>query len=277
MRAAIYIDPARNGIVPDHMPHDFSVAFWRLLDCSVEQLQTLNRADYPFGDYVSVEIYPEQYAFLPSLFLQHVDRMSLVFKPSEKIDLSIIHDVSQRYIVDVTVLWDARYRVAYYNELLLRAIANGAKHISIYGLNDFAIWQNIAVMLQQSGFMFYDRFHAAMSSYQSPYQKHLTQYGDIFSVGGWSRRTDMYGITHVKSARAKTWKMLTDYDAGLECLLFAMADRDGILVHDWVHLVPPEKLGKVCSAGLAVLEDGKLQPTEAGMWHNIALVSQLYD
>src|SRR5690606_24718420 len=117
---------------------------------------------------------------------------------------------------------------------------------------------------------FYDRYHAWQPGWESPYQKHLAKFRDLHALGGWSRVTEN-NVTRTRAPAAREWVELSEDEQKGEGLLFTLADRDGLSVRAF----EPAAAEAAVKAGLAEIKDGKLIPTDQGLWDTIGLVSQL--
>ena len=152
----------------------------------------------------------------------------------------------------------------------------GVQHISIYDLVDFEKWQRIQSMLREYNFHFYDRYHACLPGYESPYQKHIAKFGDLYAFNGWSRVT-AGKITHVKGPTQKNWDLLSEEDQTVEKLLFAFADRDGMEMELLKPYLTPTGLSKAMASGLVTMNGSRVVPTDVGLWDTVELVSQLHN
>lgn len=272
MSYALYLDPSKKAAAPE-LPQnaDPAVAYLKFYDCSDEQLAQFDPHAYPIADVTIAEIHAAQLEKLDV----HVDRLSIVQQKSAFRDLAHLRERLQSTQVDITFNWDRRFSVDYYIKLLRYWIQCGIQHVSFYELTDFNKWQRLASMLKEHGFTFYDRYHACLPGCESPYQKHIAAFRDLYAIGGWSRVTGEDGLTRFKQPAKKTWEILAPGDQLAERLLFALADRDGIALADY-PMLGAEKIGIVCQNGLARVDKGRLHPTDAGLWDTVGLVSHLH-
>lgn len=269
MGYAFYFDPAKKYHIFDMPQGNTAMAFWRLLDCDAKQMRLLQTAQYPASDLTIAEIYPEQLRHLPQKF----ERLCLVHKGQ---DLWRLYDLPDG-TVDITLMWDGRYRLQRYVQMLEAWIARGVMHFSFYNIRDFDVLQGLHDVLQSHGFYFYDRYHAARPGHESPYQKHLARYGNVVAWGGQSRITDAQHITRIKNMRSARWQVLSSQEQSLEHLLFALADADGIGLAEWRDVLSAQGIKQLCDNGLALVVDGRLKPTLRGMWDSVFLVSKIYN
>lgn len=270
MSYALYLDPSKKAVAPELPEERPSVAYMKFFDCTDEQLAEFDPGMWPEARNTTAEIHADQLQYLRF----SVDRLSIVQQKSAFRDLSRLRDVLEDTEVDITFVWDKRFSVDYYLKLLRYWTQWGVQHVSFYELSDFAKWQRLASMLKEYGFEFYDRYHACKPGHESPYQKHIARFENLYAFGGWSRVTEN-GVTRFKQPNKKNWEVLTPDDQLAERLLFAMADADGIVLADY-PMIGAEKVGMVCQNGLARVENGRLKPTLAGLWDTVGLVSQLH-
>lgn len=280
MNYALYLDPCKKAVPPE-MPAETlavapSVAYWRLIDCSDTQIIDLYPQFYPDSvppaEFTIAEIHPEQLEKLA----YPVNRLSIVQQKSVFRDLTALKSRLQNIQCDITFHWDKRFSVDYYLKMLRFWLQCGVQHISFYDLTDFEKWQRLQSLLKEYDFHFYDRYHACLPGYESPYQKHIAKFGNLFAFNGWSRVT-AGNITHVKGPAQKKWELLSEEDQIVEKLLFAFADRDGMEMEALAPYLTPTGLRKAKLAGLAVENGSRIVPTDAGLWDTVALVSHLHN
>lgn len=261
MAKAFYLDPVKKYVPMDVSEHVFDIGFWRLLDCSEQDLKNLPWSDYPQAHYMMAEIHSWQLEKLPCRF----DRLSIVQTKLQPIAIGNVP-------LDITFHWDNRYVLQSYFDYLDVLIKDGVQHFSFYGVSQFEQWQKLADFLKGFDIAFYDRFHASKKGFESPYQKHIAAYGSLCAWGGWSRVTDEDNVTRVKKPNSKNWQILSAEDQIIERLMFAMADRSGVRIADWQDALD---IDAACKAGLAQIDGDRLCPTDRGIWDNIGLVSSL--
>lgn len=274
MNYALYLDPCKKSVPPE-MPAEAlqtapSIAYWRLIDCSDPQLIDFYPEHVSQADFTIAEIHPDQLEKLN----YPVNRLSIVQTKSAFRDLSPLKERLKDIQCDITFNWDKRFAVDYYLKMLRFWLQCGVQHISIYELSDFTKWQRIQSMLREYNFHFYDRYHACLPGYESPYQKHVANFGNLYAFNGWSRET-IGDVTRVKGPTQKEWDILSHRDQIEEKLLFALADRDGIELSILAPHINEQGLEKTLRAGLAVIEGGRLKPTDTGLWDTINLLSHL--
>jgi hypothetical protein len=131
-------------------------------------------------------------------------------------------------------------------------------------------------MLRDYNFHFYDRYHACLPGYESPYQKHIAKFGNLYAFNGWSRVT-AGNITHVKGPTQKNWDLLSEEDQIVEKLLFAFADRDGLEMEQLKPYLTSNGLSKAMAAGLVTMNGSCVVPTDIGLWDTVNLVSHLHN
>lgn len=273
MTYALYVDPSRKTVPVSLPPHAPQVAYWRLIDCTPEQLRHFDPDALPRAEYTIAEIHPEQLDALPCA----VDRLSIVQQRSAFADLSRLRElVSSDTRLDITFMWDRRFSVDYYIRLLRYWVQWGVQHLSFYELSDFEKWRRLVSVLQDYGFVFYDRYHACLPGFESPYQKYITTFGDLYALGGWSRVTGEDGVTRFREPNKRDWEILAPNDQLAERLLFALADRQGIALADLEKQVAADNIRTACASGLAMIENGRLIPTDYGLWDTVGLVARLH-
>jgi len=273
MTYALYVDPSKKMVAPElPVNQDPSVSYYKFFDCTDEQLTQFDASGYPIADFTIAEIHADQLEKLP---LPHVDRLSIVQQKSAFRDLAHLREKLQNTHVDITFMWDKRFSVDYYLKLIRYWAQWGVQHFSFYELSDFAKWQRLCSALKEYNFVFYDRYHACIPGHESPYQKHIAGFGNLYAFGGWSRVTDDSGMTRFKQPNKKSWEILTPGDQLAERLLFALADRDGLALAA-IPMIDPKQIEAACRAGLAKVENNRLIPTEAGLWDTVGLVSHLH-
>jgi hypothetical protein len=267
MRYALYVDPARRDIADVRFPpNPPAVAYIRLTDLDRDGVLGFDGALYPRGVLSMVEIHPAQIDFLR----YPIDRLVVEADKSKFDNLNAIKAAIQRATVDMTFNWDHRFHLNYYIKMLQYWVHCGVQQFSIYGLENFQTWLRLRDFLFQHGYVFYDRYHACLRGCESPYQKHLAGFGDLVSIGGWSRVTDD-GVTRTRAPGSATWVRLSPDDARRERWLFALADRDGMAARG----LTTASINAVVAAGLALQDDDRILPTDKGLWDTVALASQL--
>jgi coproporphyrinogen III oxidase-like Fe-S oxidoreductase len=272
MSYAFYLDPCKKSVTPDLPEETPSVAYWRLIDCSEEQINDFMPEEHPQADFTVAEIHPSQL----DLLQVPVNRLSIVQSKSVFRDLTLLKSKLQDIQCDITFNWDKRFSVDYYMKMLRFWLQCGVQHISIYELSDFAKWQRLQGILREYNFHFYDRYHACLPGYESPYQKHIAGFGNLFAVGGWSRVT-AGNITHVKGPTQKNWDLLSEEDQIVEKLLFAFADRQGMEMEKLKPYLAMHGLSKAMGSGLVAMNGSRVVPTDQGLWDTVELVSQLHN
>lgn len=276
MSYALYLDPSCKNMIAPALPDavlagEPHVAYWRLIDLDEEALGQFNPSSLPQAHDTIAEIHPAQLAQLSPALMGSITRLSIVQEKSTFSDMAQFRAVLDDMPCDITYEWDNRFHVDYYIKMLRYWIQCGAPHFSFYELSQFPKWQRLKQFLADQGYVFYDRYHACKPNHESRYQKHLAQFGDLYALGGFSRVTQD-GVTRVKSAAASEWDTLSVSDQLAECLLFAMADSDGIELAD----LDPAGVARAMAAGLAEKQGTHLVPTEKGLWDTVALVSHLH-
>ncbi len=267
MSYAQYRDPSEPDFLWDSWPSETpTLAYWRLVDLTPEQLQQFDPNAFPVAAHITAEIHPEQWDSLPFT----VDRVSVVLEKSGFGNLTLMKQKLETVECDITFNWDHRFSLSYYQKMLQYWIYYGVQHFSFYDLQKFHVWQQLNDMLMREGYHFYDRYHACLPGHQSRYQKHIARMGDLYALGGWSRVTED-GVTRTRGPRQKEWDVLNAVEQTTERLLFAMADRDGLPLSE----LNPEAIEKACNSGLARVVHDRLSPTEEGLWDTVGLVSHL--
>jgi len=272
MSYALYVDPAKKSVVPELPAGKPEIAYYRLIDCSEEQLEEFNPGLYPKADFTIAEIHAAQMDRLDF----PVDRFSIVQQKSAFRDLTGLKSRLPETQYDITFVWDKRFTVDYYIRMLRFWIQCGVQHFSFYDLVDFDKWQRLSKFMSENGFRFYDRFHASLPGFESRYQKHIASYGDLYAIGGWSRVTEN-GLTRTKGPIHKNWRILTEQDQITEKLLFAMADCDGIELAQWGGYITENGAENVLAQGLARMENARLVPSDTGLWKSVELASHLHN
>jgi hypothetical protein len=272
MTYALYLDPCKKSVTPELPEEAPSLAYWRLIDCSDEQLNEFLPENYPQAGFTIAEIHPAQLDVLQV----PVNRISIVQQKSVFHDLAPLRTRLQDIQCDITFNWDKRFSVDYYLKILRFWLQCGVQHISFYELTDFDKWQRLQSILAQHNFHFYDRYHACLPGYESPYQKHIAGFGNLYAIGGWSRMTEG-NQTHVKGPVQKTWDLLSEEDQIVEKLLFAFADRDGMEMEVLKPYLTSTGLSKAMASGLVTMKGSRVVPTDLGLWDTVNLVSQLHN
>ena len=270
MTYALYLDPSKKYVAPELPAENPGIAYWKFFDCTDEQLAQFDPSAYPAADFTIAEIHAAQ---LEKLHFP-IDRLSIVQQKSAFRDLAHLRERIQSAQVDITFLWDKRFTVDYYMKLLRYWAQWGVQHVSFYDLTDVEKWRRLSNCMKDYGFIFYDRYHACLPGHESPYQKHLARFGDLYGFGGWSRVTED-GVTRFKEPKKKNWDILSPGDQLAERLLFALADTDGIALDDF-PMLNARNVGLACQSGLAQIDGERLKPTAAGLWDTVGLVSQLH-
>lgn len=203
------------------------------------------------------------------------DTLHLLTRIPSVTRLSLPHDqivvgLADHFALDAMIQWDHRRNAATYHDQIDQALANGATHISLYGLQDFALWQDTQTFLQQRGLRFYERFHAARPGQESRYQNHLAQFGDVIAINGWSRLNDGH-TTRVKSPRQREFVILDRQSKREEQLLLGLSNRHGLPL----TLFSRYQLDQAVASHLAVIVDNRLRPTDAGLWDTVKLVTSV--
>lgn len=268
MSYALYLDPSQPDFKWDEWPEDNpSIAYWRLVDLSPEDLQKFDPNLYLPASHTTVEIHPEQWDQLPF----SVDRVSVVLEKSGFQNLTLMKQKLEIVECDITFNWDHRFSLSYYQKMLQYWIYYGVPHFSFYDLQKFPVWQQLKDWLARDGYHFYDRYHACLRGHESRYQKHLARMDDLYALGGWSRVTDEAGQTRTRGPGDKEWTLLSPDEQKTERLLFAMADIEGLPLTD----LGEEAIQNACDSGLAQVVKDRLHPTEEGLWDTVGLVSHL--
>lgn len=268
MSYALYLDLGKSDFLWQSWPQEAPLmAYYRLTDLDANALQYFNPKDFPNPEYRIAEIHPKQWEAISF----PVDRLSIVLDKSGFSNLTAVREKLQTSEVDITFEWDHRFNINYYIKLINYWIYCGVAHFSFYNLTDFDIWQRLQQFLRSEGFVFYDRFHAAHPGHESRYQKHLSHFGNLLALGGWSRWTDAQDHTRTRGPKDTDWSPLSAADQATERLLFALSDRAGVPVAE----LAPRGVIRAVNKGLAVVQDGYLRPTDRGLWDNVTLVSQL--
>lgn len=276
MNYALYLDPCKKAVPPEMTEEAKqtapSITYWRLIDCNDAQLIDFYPESVPHGDFTIAEIHPDQLDKL----IYPVNRLSIVQAKSAFRDLAPLREKLKDIQCDITFNWDKRFSVDYYLKMLRFWLQCGVQHISFYELTDFDKWQRIQSMLRDYNFHFYDRYHACLPGYESPYQKHIARFGNLYAFNGWSRIT-AGKLTHVKGPTQKNWDLLSEEDQIVEKLLFAFADRDGMEMEALKPYLTPTGLSKAMAAGLVTMNGSRVVPTDIGLWDTVNLVSQLHN
>ncbi len=264
---ALYLDPSK----PDFLWQDWpesppKLVYYRLVDLTPEQVIEFDPAKYPMGEYSIVELHPQQWSYLPFT----PNRLSFLVEKSGFSNLIAVKTKIHEIETDITFEWDHRFHLNYYIKLINYWIYCGVKHFSFYGLKDFNTWQRLQQFLNGEGFFFYDRYHACTQGHKSLYQEHLAASYNLLALGGWSRWTEN-GQMRTRGPKERDWTQLTPSDQRLETLLFAMGDCNGVAL----STVSPESARQAVESGLAAIKDGRLQPTDKGLWDTLGLVNYL--
>lgn len=267
MRYALYVDPSRRDVADIRFPPNPPVvAYVRFTDLDRDALLGFDGAEFPRGVFSMAEIHPAQIDFLR----YPVDRLVIEADKSKFDNLNAVKATIARAVVDMTFNWDHRFHLNYYIKILQYWIYCGVQQFSIYGLENIQTWLRLRDFLFQNGYVFYDRYHACLRGFESPYQKHLAGFGDLVAVGGWSRVTDD-GVTRTRAPGHAEWVRLTADEARRERWLFALADRDGMPSRG----ITPVSLDGVVAAGLATVDGDRIIPTDKGLWDTVALAAAL--
>lgn len=192
---------------------------------------------------------------------QSVSRLSL---PAEQ----IVTGLAGHFALDAIIAWDNRRSTDFYKDKIALALEQGANHLSLYGLSDFSIWQEMQAYLQEHGLLFYDRFHAARDGAQSPYQNHISHFGNVIALGGWSRIIEN-NIMRIKGPNAKDWTTHPDDAKREEMLLLGLFARHGVPIDYFTAA----QIEAATQNGLAIIQDHSLCPTDSGLWDTVKLVS----
>jgi hypothetical protein len=270
MSFALYVDPGKrdDGTGMDMPSGPCAVAYLRLTDLDNVQLAAFEPRKFPPADFTIAEIHPAQWDQLQF----YVDRLSIVLDKSKFDNVTALKSRMDATNCDVTFNWDHRFSMNYYAKMLQYWIHCGAKHFSFYELTDFNVWQRLRDYLAASGYRFYDRYHACLPTWESPYQKHLAKFRDLYAFGGWSRVTDERNITRTRAPNAREWITLNPEEQTVEGLLFAMTDVEGLSVRAFA----PSLVEAAERVGLVTVRDGRVLPTDKGLWDTVALVSILH-
>ncbi len=267
---ALYVDPGKrdDGVGLDFPPGSAAVAYFRLIDLDNAQLAAFDPRRFPPADFTIAEIHPAQWDLLQF----YVDRLSIVLDKSKFDNVSSVKSRMAATNCDITFEWDHRFSLNYYAKMLQYWIHCGARHFSFYALTNFETWQRLRDFLAAYGYHFYDRYHACLPSWESPYQKHLAKFRDLYALGGWSRVTDAQNVTRTRGPNAREWTTLAPDEQTAEGLLFAMADIDGLSVRAFA----PALVEAAEKSGLVIVQEGRVIPTDKGMWDTVGLVSMLH-
>lgn len=182
----------------------------------------------------------------------------------------IIPGLSDHFALDAIVNWDNRRKVDFYKQALTDTLAHGVNHISLYGLQDFAIWQDVQFFLKEHGLFFYDRFHAARPGHESPYQIHTAALKTVIAHDGWSRTLED-GVLRIKGPQAIDW---TTHPADVqreETLLMGLFHRQGLPL----AYFSAEQVAAAVASGLAIVVGTQLCPTDRGLWDTPKLAAIL--
>ena len=203
------------------------------------------------------------------------DTLHLVTRLPSVTRLSVPHamlvpQLADHFALDITLHWDHRRKTETQQSIIRDAIGQGAQHLSLYGLQDFTVWQTLQTMLHKQDFTFYDRFHACCPGRISPYQQHLASFGNIVAHGGWSRVTEN-GVTRTKGPRAIRWTTLSPAQQHEERLLIGLSARSGMPLQEFSDTAVTQSI----QSGLASRTDTRLCPTDQGLWHQAELVALL--
>ena len=206
---------------------------------------------------------------LPFLLAQPcLTRLSL---PIDFITQPVIDSAKQ---IDAIIYWDHRRKPDFYHAKITAALAQSVKHLSLYGLQNFAVWQDVQTFLNAHDLFFYERFHAAAPGHESPYQNHLASFGDIIALpqhgGGWSRMTENQ-VTKTRGPHQLHWHRLDAQTQREERLLLGLAHRHGVSV----EMISKTQRDKAIQSGLAIIKHGHMCPTDQGLWHLAELVTIL--
>lgn len=271
MNFALYLDPTKNDAAPDEMPRETPrIAYYRLFDCTDDQLEAFNAEQVANENFTVAEIHADQLDKLKTPFR----RLSIVQQKSALRDLGKLRDMLGETQCDISFTWDRRFTVDYYIKLLRFWIQYGIQHFSFYGLTDFDKWQRLQKFMNDNGYFFYDRFHACKPGFESPYQKHNAAFGNVIALGGASRLTEK-GVTRIKGARGKNWRVLSPEEQFDEAMLCALADRDGIELAAIEGYIEQKGIDAAWEKGLAKVSNGQLAPTDQGLWDTVGLLAAL--
>ena len=271
MSYALYVDPSKKHVPPELPISDPMMAYWRLYDCNPTQFENFDPAQYRPAPLVMAEIHADQLEKLE----YPVNRLSIVQQKSAFRDLSLLKSKLAKGVqCDITFNWDKRFAVDYYIKMIRFWVQLGVQHFSFYELTDFAKWQRLQSALRDYGFHFYDRYHACLPGFESPYQKHIAKFGTLYAFNGWSRVT-YQGKTYTKGPQETEWNTLSTQDQAIERLLFGLADRDGMDFEDIKPYITEKGLEDALQQELILLTNGKIVPTDAGLWDTLNLLSQL--
>jgi hypothetical protein len=270
MSYALYIDPAKKHVPPELPISNPVLAYWRLIDCNDKQFEAFDPKEYREATFTIAEIHPAQLEKLEF----PVNRLSIVQQKSTFRDLSLLKSKLKDIQCDITFNWDKRFAVDYYIKLIRFWVQCGVQHFSFYELTDFAKWQRIQSALREYGFYFYDRYHACKPGYESPYQKHIAGFGSLYAYNGWSRVT-YQDKTYTKGPQQKDWETLAPQDQAIERLLFGMADRGGMELAAIKPYITEKGFDNALENGFVTLENGRVIPSDTGLWDTVALLSQL--
>lgn len=271
MSYALYIDPSKKHVPPELPISDPVLAYWRLIDCNEKQLNEFDPKNYREAPFTMAEIHPDQLEQLQ----WPVNRLSIVQQKSALRDLTLLKSkIADGVQCDITFNWDKRFAVDYYIKMLRFWLQCGVQHVSFYELTDFTKWQRLQSALREYNFHFYDRYHACLPGFESPYQKHIARFGSLYAFNGWSRVT-YQGKTYTKGPLEKDWNTLSLQDQSIERLLFGLADRSGMDFHDIKPYINEKGLENALQQDLVLLTEGRLVPTDAGLWDTVNLLSQL--
>ncbi len=164
-------------------------------------------------------------------------------------------------VIDAIIHWDHRRQPKHYQMQIAAVLQQGVTHISVYGLQDFTVWQTLQHWLNEQGLLFYDRFHAAAAHHQSPYQNHIAAHGNIIAFGGWSRVTEN-GITKTRGLRATRWRTLTPAAQREDMILLGMSHRYGMGLSHFTAA----QITAATQSQLAIITHDRLQPSDLGLW-----------
>lgn len=257
---ALFID--LNRVTVDHWPEGhFSIGY--IVTADMDRTQDFFKTHYqPLKTipHITCEItVPEVLHLLTRQ--QSVTRLSLAH------DL-IVDGLADHFALDAIITWDHRRTVDFHKDKIARVLEQGAPHISLYGLQDFAAWQKIQSFLNAYGLFFYDRFHAAKTTEQSPYQNHISHFGNVVALGGWSRIVEN-NVMRIKGPNAKDWTTHPDEAKREEMLLLGLFSRHGVLLGYFSQAQTQSAI----KSGLALIQGDRLCPTDAGLWDTTKLVA----
>ncbi|MDB5478176.1 MAG: hypothetical protein JWM96_671 [Alphaproteobacteria bacterium] len=270
MNYALYLDACKKFAAPSLPDERPAIAYWRLIDCDEADFEAFDPDLYPHADFTIAEIHPAQLEKMQF----SVNRLSIVPQKSVFRDMGALRARLADTQCDITFNWDKRFSVDYYIKMLRFWLQCGVQHVSFYELKDFAKWQRLQSALREYNFHFYDRFHACLPGYESPYQKHLAGFGNLLGMGGWSRLTED-GMTRTKGPGAKAWENLSDEDQMTEKLLFGLADRDGMALDKIMPPVTTQGLALAIEQKMAIVRENRLIPTDEGLWDTVTLLARL--